>query len=398
MNMQQKQSVLAIHVGIALGYFGNYVYMPHLITYIGEHYSGTLAGFIIFLTFLGRLFASIVAGGISERYGRKQVLVITVLIEAFALLAYGFATNLFLLSGLATLVGVASGISFPALKATLSELPESLRPKAFSQFVFAQKVGTIAGAIVGMFFTEIAMTKLFTVVCIVFLGYALSVGKFLHIPQEQKIQNRKIALVHWQHPRDWEIWNVLGLFVTYTFFWFLYSQFLVGMPLHIKWLASSFPVTMPFWITGITMILLQRFVYKRMSSYFQEVHLMMLGMASFTASFLLLGLGKTIMWIILAAILFVIAEMLFVPAFDVWLSKGLAGRSADRAMGTQHFFRSAGNMFGTCLAGITFDVAKRFNMPGINWLFFATIACGCMIFIYKKMNETNASVTLEVKN
>lgn len=385
MTQQKQYSVLPIHIGIALGYFGNYIYMPHLISTIGKQYSGTLAGFIIFLTFLGRLLSSLVSGGLSEKYGRKFILVTTVLLEAFALFAYGLTTNIVLLSCLATIVGIASGLSFPALKATLSELPVAKRADAFSKFILAQKIGTIAGAIAGMLFDKVNMSVIFTFVFLVFLGYAISIGKFLHISPEGSQKNPQTKIIHWQNPKDWEIWNVAGLFVTYTFFWFLYSQFLVGMPLHIAWLAKPLPVTTPFWITGLTMLVLQVFLYKTFRKYLKEAQLMVTGMGFFIFSFLLLGLGQTASWVVIAAVLFVIAEMLFIPAFDVWLASRPASKNTDRAMGTQHFFRSAGNMAGTCSAGVAYDLSRNYNRPGLNWILFAGIALGCMLFIYIKM-------------
>ncbi|WP_237270912.1 hypothetical protein [Streptomyces caniscabiei] len=42
-----------------------------------------------------------------------------------------------------------------------------------------------------------------------------------------------------------------------------------------------------------------------------------------------------------------------------------------------HFFRSAGNMIGSLLAGLLFDLALSWDVPGANWYIAAVIAAGC---------------------
>ncbi len=44
-----------------------------------------------------------------------------------------------------------------------------------------------------------------------------------------------------------------------------------------------------------------------------------------------------------------------------------------------HFFRSAGNMVGSHLAGALFDLALSWNVPGANWYVAAACAVICLV-------------------
>ena len=110
---------------------------------------------------------------------------------------------------------------------------------------------------------------------------------------------------------------------------------------------------------------------------------MVAGMLSLVVSFLFLGLGKTPPWVVVASVLFVIGEILFSPSFDVWLSSN-ASENIDRAMGTQHFFRSLGNMVGTSSAGMAYDLARLLNLPGLNWIILSGLALICAGYLFKK--------------
>ena len=45
LKLLQRKDVPA-YIGIALGYFGNYLYIPHLVATVGFKHSGSSAGFI----------------------------------------------------------------------------------------------------------------------------------------------------------------------------------------------------------------------------------------------------------------------------------------------------------------------------------------------------------------
>jgi MFS family permease len=399
MNQGSLKKVMPIYIGIGLGYFGNFLYIPHLIATIGTSYSGTVAGLIIFLTYLGRLIASLVAGGLADRYGRKEMIVLGSFVEGVALLGFGFCSTIWEYFVLATVVGISSGISFPGLKATLSDLPKEIRGVAFSKFIVASQIGTIVGAGIGALINNASLKNIFVVVFFIFLTYSLSILFLLKSPKDQKSTKPYSPILKVKHPREWEVSQVFGIFVVSSFFWFFYGQFVVGIPLHIKWLSTDLNVSTPFWITGTLTLILQVGLFKKISSHFKEDRLLVAGMIFMILTFFLLGIGINAKWIILSSVAFVISEMLFVPSFDVWISERKELTSSNRAMGTVHFFRSAGNMVGTSTAGIMFDVSRHFNYPGLNWIALGILGSFCTGYlIWKNLNvKANKNPVLAAK-
>jgi predicted MFS family arabinose efflux permease len=264
-------------------------------------------------------------------------------------------------------------------------MPAVERPRIFSGFQVAMQAGIVLGSLLGTFVTIKNMQHLFIGVFGLFMGYAALVALFADSGPAALPKELRKPVLNISRPSQWQAWPFFGLFVVSSFFWFLYIQLLIGLPLHITWLASNIPVSLPFWITATTMLLFQVSFYKSIAKRLTETQIMMVGMGILMASFLMLGLGRTAPWVVVACMTIVFGEMCFIPAFDIWVTRKVdeqAGGNADRAMGTMHFFRSAGNLAGTATAGLGFDFAKRAGIPGINWIAMATIAVICSAYIY----------------
>src|SRR5437763_5968184 len=129
-----RRTLLGVNAGIALAHVGNYIYFPILIATLGTRYSGFWAGFVMFLTYVGRLGSTFCYAGLNARLGNRGGVVAGVLVEAVALGLMGFVHGVAAYSVLAFFVGFGSGVSFPGLKNILAAFPEAHRAKAFSSF------------------------------------------------------------------------------------------------------------------------------------------------------------------------------------------------------------------------------------------------------------------------
>jgi MFS transporter, DHA1 family, multidrug resistance protein len=385
MKRKQVQSTWGIYLGICLAHIGNFIYVPHLVSSLGMSRSGAWAGVVVSMMYVGRLLASLLAGGLAERYGRKRVIVLGILAEALAILGFGLTHHVLAYTALALVVGLGSGASFPGLKATLSEVPEAERPRAFSGLQVAMQIGIIVGAVLGGVITQHNSRTMFLGVFVLFLGYSAAVALFT----EPDARIRKEALpgpiLRLTPPSKWSVWPYFGPFVVSSMFWFLYIQFVIGIPLHISWLTPQLSVSTPFWITGLMTLLVQVHLYQYVSKRMGDLTLMLIGLCFILAAFLMLGFGHTALWVIVGSMTIVFGEMLFIPSFDIWVSSKAAeqqGGNVDRAMGTMHFFRSAGNLAGACSAGLTFDLARHTHIPGLNWLLMAGVSGLCIAYLY----------------
>lgn len=379
MTPQLKRTLSGINAGISLAHVGNYIYFPILVSTLGASYSGFWAGFVMFLTYVGRLLSTFFYEGLAVRMGNRNSVVAGVFVEAVALGLMGFVDGVALFSVLAFFVGFGSGMSFPGLKNILSTFPEEDRPKAFSTFQMACQVGAFGGALAGGLFVGVDLRILFSVVFALFLLYCLAAfalipADFVEKPAES-VPLFNVSVLKGLRG----VGGAVPYFLLSSVFWFLSINFLVGIPLHMQAYVSQWPASVPFWITGITLLVLQYPAFKFMIKHFQPGQVMAFAFGAMAVAYGVFGAGQTATWVVLGCFVVVLGDILFAPSFDLWVAKQLPGEKLAKAMGAMHFFRSFGNMVGTLAAGLLYDVARNTGVPGLNWYLIAGVAVVCVV-------------------
>lgn len=378
MTGQQKRTLFGINAGISLAHVGNYIWFPIFVAALGATESGFWAGFVMFLTYVGRLLATFFFEGVAVRLGNRNTVVIAVLIEAVALGAMGFVEGVAFYSVLAFFIGFGSGLSFPGLKNILGTFPEDERPKAFSTFQMACQVGAIGGALLGGLFIGIDLRVLFSVVFALFLAYSLAAFSLIPAGHAKPSENRA-PVFNAAVLKGLQVGGGTRFFLLSSVFWFLSISFLVGIPLHMQAYVSHWAPSVPFWITGITLLALQLHTFRFMIKRFQPGQVMAFAFTAMAAAYLAFGAGRTAWWVVAGCFVVVLGDILFTPSFDIWVSTKFPPERLAKAMGAMHFFRSFGNMVGTIAAGLLYDVARTTGMPGLNWYVVAGIAVLCAV-------------------
>jgi MFS transporter, DHA1 family, multidrug resistance protein len=372
-----RRTLAGINAGIALAHVGNYLYFPILIATLGSRYSGFWAGFVMFLTYVGRLASTFCYPGVNARLGNRGGVVAGVLVEAVALGLMGFGHGLAAYSTLAFFVGFGSGLSFPGLKNILSGFPEQHRPKAFSSFQMSCQLGALVGALLGGLFLGVGLRLLFGVVFALFLGYCLAAAVLLPADPPQPARDRSVPLVDLAVLRGLRAGGGARYFVLSSLFWLLSINFLVGIPLHMQAYVGSWPTSMPFWVAGVTLLVLQYPAFRFMIRRFQPGQVMATAFAAMALAYGLFGAGRTAAFVVAGCLVVVLGDILFTPSFDLWVAGRIPADRLAKAMGAMHFFRSFGNMVGTLVAGALFDLSRLAGVPGLNWYLVGALALVC---------------------
>ncbi|GIH71596.1 MFS transporter [Sphaerimonospora thailandensis] len=389
MRATEKRTLIGINAGISLAHVGNYIYLPILVPTLAAAHSGFWAGFVIFLTYVGRLLSTFFYEGVTARLGNRNGVIVGVLIEAFAIGLMGFVSGIPLFSVLAFFVGFGSGMSFPGLKNIIGKFSEEYRPKAFASFQMACQLGLLGGAMLGGVFAGVDLRVLFTVVFALFLVYCLAAFSMIPVDLEDRPEEAT-PLFSAAVLKGLRVGGGAQYFLLSSVFWVLAVTFFVGMPLHMSEFVPEWFPSVPFWITGVALLVLQFPTFKFMIKRFEPGHVMAVGFGSVFAAHMLFGAGRSATWVVIGCVIVVFGDILFTPSFDLWVSKKMPKDRLAKAMGAMHFFRSFGNMVGSLTAGLLFDLAIKAGIPGLNWYIAGAVALLCALFSMVNANRETA--------
>ncbi len=135
---------------VMLGYGMIQPVMPFLITRLGA--GGREMGLLASVYAAMQLVCAPFWGTLSDRVGRKPVLLIGVLGYAITMFIFGLATRFWMLFVARTFSGVLSSAAMPTAMAYLSDnLPEKERPGAMGKLGAAVGLGVVLGPLLGGF-------------------------------------------------------------------------------------------------------------------------------------------------------------------------------------------------------------------------------------------------------
>ncbi|WP_328839070.1 MFS transporter [Streptomyces europaeiscabiei] len=380
MTIERRRALIGVNAGIFLAHIGNFIWFPVLVASLGGTDSGFWAGVVMCMTYVGRLAATFFYEGVAARIGIRGAVFAGTATEAVALGLMGFGSGVVVYSVLALFIGLGSGTAFPGLKNILVSYPDDERPKAFSTFQMSAQVGLFGGALAGGLLADVDLRTLFSVVFAIFIGFCLAASAFIPRDGFGKTPDSSVdraPLFSTAVFKGIEVRGATRYFLLSAVFWFLSIGFMVGIPLHMEEYASGWAPSAPFWITGLTVLVLQYPLFKFLIKHLRPGAVMALGLAGMVVAFTAFGAGRTAPWVVVGCLTVVLGEILFVPSFDIWVARKVPADRLAKAMGAMHFFRSAGNMIGSLLAGILFDLSLSWDVPGGNWFVAAGIAAGC---------------------
>ncbi|MFD3544434.1 MFS transporter [Streptomyces sp. NPDC058655] len=387
MTSERRRALIGINAGIFLAHIGNFIWFPVLVASLGGTDSGFWAGVVMCMTYVGRLLATFFYEGTAARMGIRGAVFLGTAMEAVALGLMGFSGGVLAYSILAFFIGFGSGTAFPGLKNILVSYPDSERPKAFSTFQMSAQVGLFGGAVAGGLLVDVDLRTLFGLVFAIFIGFCLAASAF--IPRDgfaapagtgaaaEAADRPRGPLFSTAVVKGIDVRGATRYFVLSAVFWFLSIGFVVGIPLHMAEFAPQWAPSAPFWITGLSVLALQYPLFKFLIKHLRPGAVMAVGLAGMTAAFLAFGAGRSAVWVVVGCLTVVLGEILFVPSFDIWVARKVPADRLAKAMGAMHFFRSAGNMVGSLLAGVLFDLSRSAGLPGANWYVAAVVAAAC---------------------
>ncbi|MFD9399835.1 MDR family MFS transporter [Streptomyces sp. NPDC060011] len=193
-------------------------------------YSASYAGLVASLHGLGGVVSSLVAGVMTDRFGRRPTLLVAQVSTAGSVALLGFMQDPVTIAGVAFLVGMASNASRPAVQAMMADIvrPED-RVRAFSLNYWAVNLGFAVSSIGAGFIAEFSYLAGFLIEAGMTLVCAFVV--FAKLPESKPVQVAKEtapAVGLGTVLRDGRFMSVVGLSFLVAL---VFQQGSVGLPI-----------------------------------------------------------------------------------------------------------------------------------------------------------------------
>ncbi|MHC1781796.1 MAG: MFS transporter [Anaerolineaceae bacterium] len=340
---------------VMLGYGMILPVMPFYIEHFGA--GGAEMGWLMSAYALMQLIFAPVWGIVSDRVGRKPILMLGVLGYALTLLLMGLAQTFWMLFAARVLSGVLSAAALPTAMAYVGDqTPEAERGSGMGQLGAAMGVGVVAGPLLGGFLSEDALSLPFFIgsgiafLALVLVFFLLPELRVRKPAESKKIPPLKAALQALSGPA-----GLLLLVIFVLSFGLTGFQGIGGLYVVKKFGFDTRQVGSMWMVMGAILVVGQGLLTGPLIRRFGERLMILAGMAGGAAGFIGMTIATDYWTTLLALSLFTLSLAVGTPALNAALSR-MAGENQGTMMGLNSAAASLGKVGGPLWSGYLFDI------------------------------------------
>lgn len=343
---------------------GSTLLFPFFSLYVTQKFGVgmTQAGILLGINSFFALTGSTVGGALTDKFGRRNLILFGLALSALSSLSLGLATSIEMMYPLIVIVGLLASMANPAHEAMLADiLPEEKRQEGYGILRVVFNYAWIFGTAMGGFIASRSFFALFVIDAVVSCTAALILFRLL---PETKPQVR-----HEPGHKEESFWEtVKGYRVVardLAFMGFVFSGML-ALIVYIQQYGSlavylrdvhgidSRGYGIMLSVTGVEVVLLQFWISRKIRRY-PPFLMMMLGASVFAAGVFMYGMVTSFMMFIVAAVIVCVGEMLYFPTSQV-IAAGFAPKEMrGRYMAVAGFITSIPKTIGPGAAGYVLD-------------------------------------------
>ncbi|MEO1440284.1 MAG: MFS transporter [Chloroflexota bacterium] len=358
----------------------------------------TQAGYVFAVFGVTGFIGSIVGGSLSDRYGRKGVIVIGLVASAALNLMMGLAGSLNILVMVAMVAGLFGELSRPAHQAMIADIvPEDKHAEGYAAMRVANNTAIVLGPIIGgLLLNVLPYIVLFiadSVTSLIMAGIVLFALVETHRTTEEEKANEDFSLRSYitilQNP------VFVAFLVIVTVVGFVYFQMYTTLPVFLRD-VHGIPESGYAYILSMNaaMVVLLQF---RVTRWFRE-HVPLLVMAGgtvlYAVGFAMYGfVGNYVMFMVAMAAI-TVGEMMMMPTGKAFVTKIAPPNRRARYMAVYSFTFAIPASFATLPAGLVLD---NFN-PNVLWMVCGVVAlvfAGAFVQLYTVVREQSRAAVAE---
>lgn len=353
---------------------GGSILFPFFALYITKKFDVgmTTVGGLFAVFFISGFIGSLPGGALTDRFGRKGIIIFSLVATSFSTLAMGFVNEFQLFLLVAFISGIFTDIGGPAYEAVFIDLlPEEKRASGFGIRRVAFNLAVVIGPAIGGFIAARSYLGLFILDAVISAIVALLVFRLIPetkpatpegTEQESTLQTFKGYV------------RVLkdGKFMAFTFvcllLWFVYMNMNTTLGVFLRD-ERGLPESGYGWLISINaalVVLLQFPITRRIE---KNPPMLMMAFGAFFVAFglFLYGFIDTFSWFIAAMAILTVGEMITVPVANALV----ASFSPEEMRGRYNFVY--GNSWGISFAAGPYLAGLILDNYNPNWLWYA---CG----------------------
>lgn len=337
--------------------------LPFYIENMGA--GGTELGLLVASYAVMRMICGPIWGSLSDRVGRKPILLIGILGYAVTMLWFGLASQLWMLFAARILAGILSSATAPTTMAFVSDsTPEDERGGGMGMLGAASGVGTILGPVLGgllgdkaiaiPFFIAAGLAVLSLLLALVFLPESLPPEK----RQPAKSSRGLIDLRAWMDAIRSPIGPLLNLTFISTCGLMIFAS-VFGLYALERFNFGPKEAGVMMMVLGLVSALVQGLLTGPLTRRWGDTTVIRTSLFASAIGFGLMLLANSYLTILLATAFFGLTVALQVPSLTAMTSKH-SEVPPGIAMGLSNAFISLGRIFGPLIGGLLLDVNLLF--------------------------------------
>lgn len=346
-------------------------------------------GYLISIIAFAQFVFSPIAGSLSDRIGRKRLIIFGLLLNGSCQILFGLATDLWQLFFLRFLLGVGSAFIVPPIMAFAADITTmDERSKAMGMIGAAISFGFMVGPGIGGALSNVSLHFPFFVAGIAAIIAGILSLLFLPKTTPSIIEGPASNNIVKEMIRSIKTPYFILLVVVFVFsFGIANFQATLSMFLTYKFHYTPNDIAILMTVGGFVGVIVQGLLLERLFKRFGEMNIILVSLIVAAISMLGMIFVNGFFVILFVAITFQTATTIIRPAVNTLISK-VAGHEQGYAAGMNNAYMSLGNMIGPALAGTLLD--WHMNIPFILGTFILIISFG-ITFIWNKKSFSNYS-------
>ena len=308
-------------------------------------------------------------GNLSDRYGRKPILLIGIFGNGVAMVLFGLSTQLWMLFASRALAGLLSSATLPTAMAYISDsTKEEDRGGGMGMIGAAMGLGMVIGPGLGGTLAEQSLSVPFFVAGI--LSFITMALVWLWLPESLPIEKRTASdqpIQGIQFQELWQaMWGPIGILLLLAFlvsFGFTKFESIFGLFAANRYEYGPGRVGLILTVIGLVSAIVQGGLTGPVTKRWGETAVIKTSLFGTAIGFLLMLLATNLTTVLITTSLFVISSAMLRPSVSA-LTSLRAESGQGVALGLNNSFMSLGRIFGPIMAGFLFDI--NYNFPYIS--------------------------------